>query len=240
MRKVASRWLPGVVALALCVAGGWSAPAAGVCDRGEYTQDFRLEECSFSNSGRMPFFVLETGYWLRFEGEDREGFVELTITVLRDTELVDGVKTRVVEEREFVDGELVEVSRNFFAICAQTGSAVYFGEDVDNYENGIVVNHDGAWRAGVAGARAGVLMPGLFLLGSRYFQELAPGVALDRGCNAAMDLTESTPAGTFPGCVEVRETSPLEPGEVSTKAYCPGIGMVRDDTLRLVDWSERR
>jgi hypothetical protein len=188
----------------------------------------------------MPFFVLETGYWLRFEGEDREGFVELTITVLRDTELVDGVKTRVVEEREFVDGELVEVSRNFFAICAQTGSAVYFGEDVDNYENGIVVNHDGAWRAGVAGARAGVLMPGLFLLGSRYFQELAPGVALDRGCNAAMDLTESTPAGTFPGCVEVRETSPLEPGEVSTKAYCPGIGMVRDDTLRLVDWSERR
>lgn len=55
-----------------------------------------------------------------------------------------------------------------------------------------------------------------------------------------MGLTEATPAGSFSGCVEVHETTPLEPSEVSTKAYCPGIGLVRDDSLRLVDWSERR
>jgi len=39
--------------------------------------------------------------------------------------------------------------------------------------------------------------------------------------------------------VEVRETTPLEPGARSTKAYCPRIGLVRDDVIKLVDWSER-
>jgi hypothetical protein len=54
-----------------------------------------------------------------------------------------------------------------------------------------------------------------------------------------MNLTMVTDAGTFSGFVKVRETTPLEPGDVSTKVYCPGIGVVKDDSLRLVDWSER-
>ena len=39
----------------------------------------------------------------------------LTFTVLNETEMVDGIETRVIEEREFDDGELIEVSRNFVA-----------------------------------------------------------------------------------------------------------------------------
>jgi hypothetical protein len=118
---------------------------------------------------------------------------------------------------------------------------VYFGEDVDIYaKDGVtIISHEGAWRAGVDGARAGMVMPGTFLLGSRYFQEIAPGVAMDRACHAKMNLTIITSAGTFSGCVKVQETSPLEPGAVSIKVYCPGIGLVKDSSARLVDWSER-
>jgi hypothetical protein len=76
-------------------------------------------------------------------------------------------------------------------------------------------------------------MPGRYLLGSRYFQELAPGVALDRAEHTAMGLTIATPAGTFRNCVEVIETSPLEPGHESLKRYCPGVGLVVDDGLVL-------
>ena len=47
-----------------------------------------------------------------------------------------------------MNGELVEVSRNFYARCTQTGDIYYFGEDVDIYEDGVVVSHDGAWLAG--------------------------------------------------------------------------------------------
>jgi hypothetical protein len=35
-------------------------------------------------------------------------------------------------------------------------------------------------------------------------------------------------------CVQVRETTVLEPGSVSTKVYCPGKGLVRDDELELI------
>ena len=40
-------------------------------------------------------------------------------------------------------------------------------------EDGRIVSHEGAWRAGVDGAQPGLIMPGTFLLGSRYFQEIA-------------------------------------------------------------------
>ena len=58
---------------------------------------------------------------------------------------------RVVEERESEDGELKEVSRNFFAFCKKTGNLFYFGEEVDDYDSeGNVVSHSGGWRAGGA------------------------------------------------------------------------------------------
>ena len=79
-------------------------------------------------------------------------------------------------------------------------------------------------------------MPGRFLLGSRYFQEIAPGVALDRAEHVKMGLTVKTPAGTFEDCVEVLETTPLEPGATSVKRYCAEIGLVVDGVAKLVDF----
>jgi hypothetical protein len=145
------------------------------------------------------------------------------------------VTTRVVEEHEMEDGVLKEISRNFFAHCVQNGSVFYFGEDVDNYDDTgtVVVNHDGAWRAGVGGAEPGVIMPGLPLVGARYFQEIAPEVALDRAEILSVTKTVETPAGTFTRCLETKETSPLERRSKSFKAYAPGIGLIVDDDLVL-------
>jgi Concanavalin A-like lectin/glucanases superfamily len=56
------------------------------------------------------------------------GLGELTITVLNETKMVDGVETRVVEERETKGGKLKEVSRNYFAISKRTNDVFYFGE----------------------------------------------------------------------------------------------------------------
>lgn len=72
-----------------------------------------------------------------------------------------------------------------------------------------------------------------FIVGSRYYQELAPGIALDRAEHVETGLEITVPAGTFRNCVRVVETSPLEPGHQSMKAYCPGVGMVLDNELEL-------
>jgi hypothetical protein len=207
-----------------------------------FTSDFRLEDCSFSsNSGANPFFSLEPGRRLTLKGEENKAEIELQIIVLRETEDVrlpgvGVIRTRVVEEREWVDDELAEVSRNFFAICEQTSNVFYFGEDVDIFEGGVVVSHEGAWRAGVNGATPGIIMPGSFLLGSRYFQEVAPGVALDRGENLAMGLEVDVPAGTFRDCVSVLETSALSTGK-GIKTYAPGVGLITDESLLLDSWA---
>lgn len=204
----------------------------------EFTESFFLETCRFVARGTNPYFILTPGYQLVLESEPRGRrrgqHVVLTITVLHETLEVAGVTTRVVEEHETADGKLVEISRNFFALCEQNNSVIYFGEDVDIYdETGtVVVNHDGAWRAGVGGARPGVIMPGIALIGARYFQEVALGVALDRAEITGVSEVVKTPAGTFQGCLVTKETTPLERGK-SFKSYAPGVGLIKDDDLVL-------
>jgi hypothetical protein len=209
---------------------------------GDFTQSFRLAECEWSNTGGNPYFILEPGRRLVYQGVDDGVQLRLLITVLRETRDITldiggeqrTVVTRVVEEREFADGELVERSRNFFAICAPTNDVFYFGETVNIYEKGEVVSHEGAWLAGRDGAKPGIIMPGRFLLGARYAQERAPGIAMDQAEHTRMGLTIQTALGTFRNCVEVIETTPLEPGSESLKVYCPGIGLVIDNEARLV------
>ena len=236
--------VPLLCAFAVVLGGAIAIPDAAAASKslcagkGGYTEDLGAEACTFVNTGRNRFWVLDPGFVLHLQGSEGKDEIDLMVTALPDTELVDGVLTRVIEEREKENGELVEVSRNFFAMCLETSDIFYFGEEVDLYEGGVIVGHEGEWRAGENGAKPGIIMPGTFLLGSRYFQEIAPDVAMDRGCNLAMGLTVETPAGTFNNCVEVRETSPIEPGAKSRKLYCPGIGLVFDDGAELVDWSE--
>ena len=80
-----------------------------------------------------------------FEGVDKGVDTRLTTTVLNETKAVDGIDTRIVEERAVNTkrGDVFEVSRNYFAICKETNSAFYFFEDVDWYEQGKVVNYTG-------------------------------------------------------------------------------------------------
>ena len=96
---------------------------------------------------------------------------------------------------------------------------------------------EGAWRAGTNGARAGVIMPGLALVGSRYFQEVAPGLALDRAEHVSQEEFVETPAGAFTDCLFIEETSPLEPGSTSEKSYAPGIGLIQDNEVKLIGFT---
>jgi hypothetical protein len=200
-----------------------------------FTKTFLPEE--YSTTGKNPYFIpLQLGARLVLEGTEDKSLIRLRITVLNQTKVVDGVTTRVVEERETEDGELIEVSRNYFAIGKQTNSVFYFGEDVDFYEDGQIVSHEGSWLSGVGGATFGLLMPGIVLLGSKYFQEVAPGVALDRAQHVSLTEEVETPAGLFEECLKVRETTPLEPNAVEFKFYAQGVGLIQDGPLKLISY----
>ncbi len=195
-----------------------------------FRDTFNVNKANLGPDGGNKFFSLDVGRQLKFS----EGNQRLTITVLDDTRVVDGVTTRVIEEREEEGGQPVEISRNFFAADKSTNDVYYFGEEVDEYKNGQLVSHSGAWLAGKNGARFGLMMPGDAAVGDRYYQEVAPGVAQDRAEHLSIIETVVTPAGTYQNCLHVKETTPIE-SDVSEKWYCPGVGLVRDNDAALTE-----
>jgi hypothetical protein len=152
-------------------------------DEPEFTDDFPVEECTFTPFGGNELFSLMPGRRTYFDNsscvatgecEERE---DLVITVTPELKKIwidddDGerrpVWTRVVIEHEREDGEIKEISRNYFAMCASSRDVYYFGEDVDIYAGGKVVSHAGAWLAGRHRAQPGIIMPdSAFILGQR-------------------------------------------------------------------------
>ena len=217
-------------ALVLCgiAAAALAARAASTQDKEgpAYTDSFLVDEKDLATTGRNPYFILEPGFQLVLETPDKKE--TLTITVLDETKKVGGIETRVVEERETEDGKVKELSRNYFAICKRTNSVYYFGEDTG-----------GAWLHGEKGARFGLMMPGTPLVGGRYYQEVAPGAAMDRSEILSVTETAETPAGKFDKVLKSLETTPLEPKEKAIKLYAPGVGMIREGNLSLVKFGRK-
>lgn len=198
-----------------------------------FTELLQSDSCSFTTLGRNTYFILEPFYQQSFRGIEGTDTITLVITVLNETRTIGSTETRIVEEREMVNGKPIEISRNFFAFCRQTGSIYYFGEEVDMYKGDKITSHDGAWTAGGKN-KAGVIMPGLILLGSRYYQEIAPGIAMDRAEVISMTGTMKTPAGDFSNVLKTEETTPIEPEAKEYKYYAPGVGLIRDGDLVLM------
>lgn len=206
----------------------------GACARSEtvtWIDHFPIPREELVATGGNPHFILEPGHYLILEGDN----TRLTITVLGETKMVDGVETRVVEEREIKRGELAEVSRNYYAISKRTNDVFYFGEEVDFYKDGQIINHEGAWLAGLQDAKFGLIMPAQVSLNVGYYQELAPNISMDRARIVSMNETVRTAAGEFTNCLKVEETTPLKTDSVEFKYYAPGIGMVRDGDMTLVE-----
>ena len=197
-----------------------------------FQREFGMSECKLVPTGRSPYFILEPGFQTVLEG----GGTKLVITVLNETKMVDKVNTRVVEEREWSKGELIEVSRNFFALCEKTQDVFYFGEEVDNYQNGQVVNHSSSWLAGENGAKAGLIMPGQPKVGMKYYQEVAPGTAMDRAEIVNVNDTLKTPAGSFSNCLKIKEGTALDPAEQEFKIHAPGIGLIQEPGILLTKY----
>src|SRR4051812_16963065 len=69
-------------------------------DKEGFADRFDVPKDRFSSTGRNDYFILEPNYRHVYEGKDEGEDAKLVITVLPETKTVDGVETRVVEERE--------------------------------------------------------------------------------------------------------------------------------------------
>jgi hypothetical protein len=210
-----------------------TAPATAIPQQG-WQEEFNLGDRQLSDQGEARYFILTPGFQAVLESRN----ARLVITVLAETKLINGITTRVVEEREEKNGNLYEVSRNFYAIDAKTGDTFYFGEEVDFYENNVIIGHKGEWLAYEGKNKPGLIMPGDPIAGMKYYQELAPGAAMDRAEVIDVSAVFTSPAGEFKDCLITKESSAIEP-ITEQKTYCPGIGLVQDQSLLLTSYGNQ-
>jgi hypothetical protein len=231
-----------VLALAFFAIGGCSSGGGGGGGGRCPELNTGIEVCDPETGGAFSlvidngFFPVVVGSEIVLEGVDDEGtLVRVEMTVPGDTEVVAGVETRVLVETEFEDGELIEVSRNFL-VQAPDGTVCYYGEEVDNIEDGEVINHDGSWRAGENGNLPGIIMPAEPEVGMVFQQEAAPGIAEDQAEVIALGEEIDVPAGMFSDTVTMEDCNPLEDDSKDLKVYVDGIGLAIDEFAELISF----
>jgi hypothetical protein len=196
----------------------------------EWRSSFAVDKKNLGPTGRNPYFILEPGYRFHFAN----GAETSVVTILPETKNIDGVETRIVEDREEKNGQPFEITRDYYAIDATTGDVYYFGEEVDVYKGGKIVSHEGAWMSGVNGAQFGLMMPGRVVAGDRFLQERAPKQgAQDRSEVVETGVKIKTPAGSYEDCIHMRDSSAIEKGG-DDKWYAPAVGVVKDGKAVLV------
>jgi hypothetical protein len=151
----------------------------------------------------------------------------LTVTDL--TKEIDGVRTRIVYDRDYRDDQLVEAELAFFA-QDRDGNVWHFGQYVEDWdETGFIGGH--AWLQGyLEGARAGIMVPADPQLNRPDFsQGFAPDPInwTDRAFVAETGVETTVPHGTFSDVIVIEEYSATEPVASQTKYYARGVGNVR-------------
>lgn len=174
-----------------------------------------------------------------FKGADEGLEVHDEVHVLDKPETVAGVNVLVVEAKSMEDGELVERSIEYYAQRSD-GSVWFFGERVDNIDDGEVTGHEGQWIAGEGNAKPSTIMPAAPKVGDTFQPENVPGVAELQVKVVAVDVAVSTPAGNFSGCIRTEDVSALEK-TTEYSFYCRGVGLVRrelpEGSIDLVSYS---
>ncbi|MEK0082838.1 hypothetical protein [Benzoatithermus flavus] len=188
---------------------------------GPAAYDPRIDPRDFITAIVNPFFPLRPGTIFVY----RQPHGTDTVTVTRRTRRIAGVECVVVHDRSVVDGAVDEDTLDYYA-QDRAGNVWYFGEDSQTLEEGRVVGVEGSWRAGVDGARPGIIMPANPAVGRTDRQEFALGTAEDAAAIEGLDARVSVPFGVFRNALRTRAFSPLEPDALETKFYARGIGLV--------------
>jgi uncharacterized membrane protein YkoI len=170
-----------------------------------------------------PYLTYIPGTKFIYEGNVEEGRERTEVYVTNEKRTVMGIPTTVVWDRVWLNGELIEDTKDWYA-QDKDGNVWYFGEESYELIDGQIVNNAGSWEAGVDGAQPGIVMLANPQVGQEYRQEYYAGEAEDMGKIIALVVSVKGPSGSYSNCLQTMDINPLEPGDEEYKYYCPTIG----------------
>lgn len=198
--------------------------------------DKGYDRTKFSDSTTIDnkWFPLPVGTQFIFQGRSDRGQGRLPhrviFTVTDLTKVIDGVRTRVLWDRDINAGKLLEAELAFFA-QDDSGHVWAFGEYPEEYEDdGSFAGAPSTWIVGRAGSKAGVHMradprPNT----PSYRQGWAPSVGFgDVAKVVKIGQKACVPTGCYGNVLVTDETNPDEPQDGhQLKYYAPEVGNIR-------------
>jgi hypothetical protein len=172
-----------------------------------------------------PLFPISDLHSAILLGNDEGNPLRIETVLLPEPKVIDvdgqEVETLVSQFVSYLDGRIHEVALDWYA-QDDAGNVWYFGEDVFNYEDGVVADTDGTWIAGEDGP-PGMIMPAEPQIGQAYRPENIPDLVFEEVTVKSLDLTVDGPRGPVPGAMIGTENHLLE-GNYEDKTFAPGYG----------------
>lgn len=200
-----------------------STGAGGASCMIDTTYNPDITPANFAAAVNNPLFPLDPGTTFTYS----EGDATVTVVVKSETKDILGVTCTVVQDtvKDTASGDLIEDTTDWYA-QDMMGAVWYMGEDTAEYANGMVTTREGSWEAGVDGAKPGVIIPANPAVGDKYRQEYYGCHAEDYGEVLSLDEMAMTPFGSWTGCMQTHDYTPLAPEVNEQKFYCPDVGLV--------------
>ncbi len=187
----------------------------------EYNPEIKPE--NFVTEVTNPYFSLPIGKKWIYEGTDEGENERIQVEVTDREKFVMGIKMTVVRDRVWVDGKLEEDTFDWFA-QDKDGNVWYFGEWVENYDDGKIINYSGSWEAGIDGGKPGIIMKANPKVGDSYRQEFLKGKAEDMGEVVNINQEVVTKFATFKNCLQIKDWSLLETYIAEYKFFSKEVG----------------
>jgi hypothetical protein len=219
--------------LGLSASGAAAAPSCALPGFGP-GPDYHptITPADFTPSVTNRYFPLKPGRTLVYSGtKDGKKALNIFDTTSRTT-VIDGVVTRVVEDRLYLNNTLEERTSDYYA-QDRCGNVWYFGEDTATLDaQGHVISTEGSFHAGRDGAQPGVFMQARPEIGRRFRQEWYQGHAEDTFNVLSLSAPVTVPYGSFNDALKTQETTALEPAVVDNKYFVKGIGEVQELAIK--------
>lgn len=223
------------VAVSLLLMTACSGRSPSVAGSNEKKAEYEAFDPSNFSEGSAnidnPWFPLKPGTRFVSDGTtvDDEGKQQprkLVFTVTDLTKVINGVKTRVCWDQDYVAGKLEEMEIVFFA-QDKDGTVWHLGEYPEEYQDE-KLKKTPCWIHGIKDGKAGIMMQANPKVGDNYSQGWAPSVPwTDRAEVLRMGEKTTVKAGSYEDVLVIRESDKEEPKGKQLKFYARGIGVVR-------------
>ncbi len=235
------------------VVAGSAFLALASASAGAANLEVEFDADNFSNPTLItnPYWPLIPGSAFVYYAEGEDGCEVSRTTVLASTKddfegeyAENDFEALEVADLEWLaeecDGEyvLIEETIDWYA-QDDDGNVWYLGEDTTAYDDEDECPTDsGSWEAGSdiadvgSNAEAGIIMLAEPQKGLAYLQEYYEDEAEDMAQVKQTDAPVDIELGSYEGCIKTKEWTPLEPGNVEHKYYCPPEGLVLINELK--------